>query len=486
MARLTHSFTITKDPIVQYQNQLREKTQNTYLEELIGEFKESRSREARRIPLMEILEGIDITKEFPDIEERRQFFNAYMLKLIHSAPFYPGKERAEIFLMAYGLLKGYESISLVGPRRTKYLSGFKNTLSENSTSKTVSDEENKIIKELCEKIVDLFSKGEKLHILDDLDLDYVLEEPQYYPSSPLADRGREEINKNEDKNIAIERTPDISQEASSIIQENRQAIQKTPVHQITRKAIICFLVAFIIGGSILYFILDAISRPIYENNHPTSETMLDYVSRKIKTEPSYCYPVAQGIIQMLKESDNKQALAQNTDYRLMAEFVQKTQEKSASSTNGALIGMAQWYKDEDIKTGNTTQEYASYAEATVNLLNDHLIRHETIMDTLPDRHWIIKTYSDPSMIFIEEDNTLPLDSRWVYYDFTLEGDIPDLETKTLFVIGFNQQDYSIGLFDTNTVNYLSAETPSPTYFVGTENTTPTIIPYRTPSATVEP
>ena len=105
MARLTHSFSITKDPIVQYQNQLREKTQKTYFEELIGEFKESRSREARRIPLMEILEGIDITKEFPDIEERRQFFNAYMLKLIYSAPFYPGKERAEIFLMAYGLLR---------------------------------------------------------------------------------------------------------------------------------------------------------------------------------------------------------------------------------------------------------------------------------------------------------------------------------------------------------------------------------------------
>ena len=485
MARLTHSFSITKDPIVQYQNQLREKTQKTYFEELIGEFKESRSREARRIPLMEILEGIDITKEFPDIEERRQFFNAYMLKLIYSAPFYPGKERAEIFLMAYGLLKGYENISLVGPRRTKYLSGFKNTLSDNSTSKTVSDEENKIINELCEKIVDLFSKGEKLHILDDLDLDYVLEEPQYYPSSPLADRGREE-KKDEDKNIGIEKIPDDSQEDSSIIQENRQESKKTPVRQITLKTVMYLLIVLIVGSGVLYFILNAISRPIYEKNHPTSETMLYYVSRKIETDPSYCYLVAQGIIEMLEESGNIHTLDQNTDYRLMAEFVQKTQEKSASSTNGALIGMAQWYKAEDIKTGNATQEYAPYAEALVNLLNDHLIRHETIMDTLPDRHWIIKTYSDPSMIFIEEDNTLPLDSRWVDYDFTVEGEVSNPEVNTLFVIGFNQQDYSVGLFDINTVNYLSEEMPPPTYFVGTENTTPTITPYRTPSATVEP
>ena len=485
MAKIEHIFTTTRDPIVQYNNQLREKTQKTYLNELIGEFKESRSREARRIPLMEILEGIDITKEFPDIEERRQFFNAYMLKLIHSAPFYPGKERAEIFLMAYGLLKGYESISLVGPRRTKYLSGFKNTLSENSTSKTVSDEENKIIKELCEKIVDLFSKGEKLHILDDLDLDYVLEEPQYYPSSPLADRGREE-KKDEDKNICIERFPDDSQEASSIIQENRQAIKKTPVRQITRKTVIYLLIVLIVGSGILYFIFDAISRPTYGKNHPTSETMLNYVSRKIETDPSYCFMVAQGIIEMLEESGNIHTLDQNTDYRLMAEFVQKTQEKSASSTNGALIGMAQWYKAEDIKTGNTTQEYASYAEAMVNLLNDHLIRHEAIIDTVPERHWVVKTYSDPSMIFIEEDNTLPLDSRWVYYDFILEGEVSNPEVNTLFVIGFNQQDYRIGLFDTNKVNHLSVETPPPTYYEGDENTPPTIIPYRTPSATVKP
>ena len=485
MARLTHSFSITKDPIVQYQNQLREKTQKTYFEELIGEFKESRSREARRIPLMEILEGIDITKDFPDIEERRQFFNAYMLKLIYSAPFYPGKERAEIFLMAYGLLKGYENISLVGARRTKYLSGFKNTLSDNSTSKTVSDEENKIINELCEKIVDLFSKGEKLHILDDLDLDYVLEEPQYYPSSPLADRGREE-KKDEDKNIGIEKIPDDSQEDSSIIQENRQASKKTPVRQITRKTVMYLLIVLIVGSGVLYFILNAISRPIYKKNHPTSETMLYYVSRKIETDPSYCYLVAQGIIEMHKESGNIHALDQNTDYRLMAEFVQKTQEKSASSTNGALIGMAQWYKAEDIKTGNTTQEYASYAEAMVNLLNDHLIRHEAIIDTVPERHWVVKTYSDPSMIFIEEDNTLPHDSRWVYYDFILEGEVSNPEVNTLFVIGFNQQDYSIGLFDTNNVNHLSVETPPPTYYEGDENTPPTIIPYRTPSATVKP
>ena len=258
-----------------------------------------------------------------------------------------------------------------------------------------------------------------------------------------------------------------SNDNSSMICSRNKSV---PIRQITRKTIICFLVAFIIGGSILYFILDSISRPIYEKNHPTSETMLDYVSRKIEAEPSYCYLVAQGIIEMLEESGNIHTLDQNTDYRLMAEFVQKTQEKSASSTNGTLIGMAQWYMNEKNKNGNTTQEYASYAEATVNLLNDHLIRHETIMDTVPERHWVVKTYSDPSMIFIEEDNTLPLDSRWVYYDFTLKGDIPDLETKTLFVIGFNQQDYSIGLFDTDTVNYLSEETPLPTYFEAEENT----------------
>ena len=486
MAKIEQNFTTTRDPIVQYKNQLREKTQKTYLEELIGAFKESRSREAQRIPLIETLEGIDITVEFPDIEKRRKFFNAYILKLVRSAPFYPGKERAEIFLMAYGLLKGYENISLLGSRRSKYLSGFKNTLSKKSTSKTVSDEENKIIEEICEKIVEHFSRGEKLHILDDLELDYVLEEPQYYPSSPLADRGREEKNEFKDENAETIMISDNSQEVSIISHENKQLNQKAPTRPLTRKSVICLISVFIIGSCILYFVLDTVSRHVYDKNHPTPETMLDFISRKIETEPSYCYLVADGILEMFEESGNKQALSQNTDYRLVAEFVQKTQEESASSANGALLGIVQWYKDGKIKSGNTTQQYDSYADAMVSLLNDHLIRHETIMDTVPKRHWILKTYSDPSLIFIGEDNTLPLDSRWVYYDFFLWENIPDLEANTLFVIGINQQDYSIGLFDINAINHLSVKTPPPTYYEGAENAAATIAPHRTPSGTAEP
>ena len=162
------------------------------------------------------LEGVYLDFLYPDINQCGRYCRAYMRKLIDR--FCKGEERREILFLCFGYLKGYEQ-PLLGERRAKYKQEMSPRLANGSVGKIWLEEEDKITEWLSQKLAHQIAENrDKIGLLDNLDLSYELVEPQYYNSSRLAGRGREEKNKDSAKDHESEekKTP-IKNYASSCL-----------------------------------------------------------------------------------------------------------------------------------------------------------------------------------------------------------------------------------------------------------------------------